>query len=352
MQDIEMKDKNYIKDAEKIANIVTAGVENKEYSKISEEIEELANYGSDKEIYVFNTTGKILLDIENIILYVLSIIFVYTGVVGIGILRYSEKYRVFGIIELIVSVIFIAYNIISILIVHKKKKFINRYKKYYEMLRFRKIVILDDLVNFSKESKKDVIDDLNQAVEQKLIPEGHFGTDNSIFITSNEVFEKYKNKQSLYDRYYRKQIEERNRMMERTDEMKNIINQGNHYIDKIQEINKIIKDKVISQKLDKMEQIVRMIFHEVDINPKKIDKLGLCLNYYLPTMEKLLEAYIEICDNQVKSKGRAKSKKDIERALDTLNGAFEKILDKFYEEKEMDIASDIAVLEIMVKQNK
>ena len=33
MQDIEMKDKNYIKDAEKIANIVTAGVENKEYSK-------------------------------------------------------------------------------------------------------------------------------------------------------------------------------------------------------------------------------------------------------------------------------------------------------------------------------
>ncbi|MEI3319571.1 MAG: hypothetical protein V8R90_03435 [Eubacterium sp.] len=93
------------------------------------------------------------------------------------------------------------------------------------MLRFRKIVILDDLVNFSKESKKDVIDDLNQAVEQKLIPEGHFGTDNSIFITSNEVFEKYKNKQSLYDRYYRKQIEERNRMMERTDEMKNIINQ-------------------------------------------------------------------------------------------------------------------------------
>lgn len=352
MQDIEMKDKNYIKDAEKIANIVTAGVENKEYSKISEEIEELANYGSDKEIYVFNTIGKILLDIENIILYVLSIIFVYTGIVGIGILRYSEKYRVFGIIELVASVIFIAYNIISILKAHKKKKFINRYKKYYGMLQFRKIVILEDLANFSKESKKDVIDDLNKAVEKKLIPEGHFGTNSSIFIISNEVFEKYKNKQSLYDRYYRKQIEERNRMMERTDEMKNIINQGNHYIDKIQESNKIIKDKVISQKLDKMEQIVRMIFHEVDINPKKIDKLGLCLNYYLPTMEKLLEAYIEICDNQVKSKGRAKSKKDIERALDTLNGTFEKILDKFYEEKEMDIASDIAVLEIMVKQNK
>ena len=56
-----------------IAPIRLLSGENKEYSKISEEIEELANYGSDKEIYVFNTTGKILLDIENIILYVLWI---------------------------------------------------------------------------------------------------------------------------------------------------------------------------------------------------------------------------------------------------------------------------------------
>lgn len=133
MQDIEMKDKNYIKDAEKIANIVTAGVENKEYSKISEEIEELANYGSDKEIYVFNTTGK------NIIRYrkYYSICFKYYfclhgNKLESDILMYSEKYRVFGIIELVVSVIFIAYNIISILKVHKKRNLLIDIKNIME----------------------------------------------------------------------------------------------------------------------------------------------------------------------------------------------------------------------------
>lgn len=236
--------------------------------------------------------------------------------------------------------------------IYKEKLFLKRYRKYYQMLRFRRIVITDDLINYSKEIKQKVIDDLNKAVNQKLIPEGHFGKDNSIFIVSNEVFEKYKSKQAFYDRYYRKQIEERNRMMERTDEMKNVISQGNYYIDRLQESNKIIKDKMISQKLDRMEQIVRMIFHEVDINPKQVDKLGLCLNYYLPTMEKLLDAYIDICGSQSKNKREAKTKIDIEYALDTLNESFERILDRFYDEKEMDIASDIAVLEVMAKQDR
>ena len=30
-----------------------------------------------------------------------------------------------------------------------------------------------------------------------------------IFIVSNEIYDEYKNKQAVYDRYYRKQIEER-----------------------------------------------------------------------------------------------------------------------------------------------
>ena len=72
--------------------------------------------------------------------------------------------------------------------IYKEKLFLKRYRKYYQMLRFRRIVITDDLINYSKEIKQKVIDDLNKAVNQKLIPEGHFGKDNSIFIVSNEVW--------------------------------------------------------------------------------------------------------------------------------------------------------------------
>lgn len=148
-----------------------------------------------------------------------------------------------------------------------------------------------------------------------------------------------------------KQVEERLRMKERTKEMQAIMDQGQGYIDKIHESNDIIKDKIISQKLHRMENVVSMIFHEVDVNPQNADKLGMFMNYYLPTTEKLLEAYIEIDEKQIKGKSLEKTKKDIEGAIDKIIDSFEGLLDKFYHEKEMDIATDISAMEILMKQD-
>ena len=185
----------------------------------------------------------------------------------------------------------------------------------------------------------------------KLIPQGHFGRENLIFIVSDELYEKYKDKQAVYDRYYRKQVEERLRMKERTKEIQAVLNQGQVYIDKIHESSDIIKDKIISQKLDRMESVVSMIFYEVDVNPQNADKLGMFMNYYLPTTEKLLESYIEIDEKQIKGKSLKKTKKDIEGAIDKIIDSFEGLLDKFYQEKELDIATDISAMEILMKQD-
>lgn len=45
-------------------------------------------------------------------------------------------------------------------------------------------------------------------------------------------------------------------------------------------------------------------------------------------------------------------RKEIEETLDTLNHAFEGILDKFYQEQELDIMSDIAAMKIMLRAVK
>ena len=140
-------------------------------------------------------------------------------------------------------------------------------------------------------------------------------------------------------------------MKERTKEMQMIMNQGQGYVDKIHESNDIIKDKIISQKLDRMESVVSMIFHEVDVNPNNADKLGMFMNYYLPTTEKLLEAYIDIDEKKVKGKSLEKTKKDIEGAIDKIIDSFEGLLDKFYQEKELDIATDISAMEVLMKQD-
>jgi len=139
-------------------------------------------------------------------------------------------------------------------------------------------------------------------------------------------------------------------MKERTSEMIEILDKGNRYIEKIHTMATIIKDKNIKQKLSKIESIISMIFHEVDINPSQGRILGMLMNYYLPTTERLLETYISIDEKPVKGKSLTNTKKEIEEALDSIIYAYEEILEKIYKEYEIDITSDIAAMETILIQ--
>ena len=54
---------------------------------------------------------------------------------------------------------------------------------------------------------------------------------------------------------------------------------------------------------------------------------------------------------KVKGKSLEKTKKDIEGAIDKIIDSFEGLLDKFYQEKELDIATDISAMEVLMKQD-
>ena len=270
--------------------------------------------------------------------------------IGTGIVVYSSEYRRLGIWILSMSGMILVLNILLITYVISIRNFRKRYQRYYNVLRFRRIQLMDDLSAYVGVNEKKVIRDLEYAIRKKLIPQGHFGTDHIFLLVSDEAYERYKEKQAVFDRYYQKQIEERARMNERTAQIQEILDQGEVYVKKIHESNDLIKDKLISQKLERMEKVVAMIFHETDINPDQADRLGMLLNYYLPSTEKLLESYIEIDERTVKTKSLDHTRREIEDALDLLNDSFEKMLDHFYREKEVDILSDISAMEKMMKQ--
>ena len=74
------------------------------------------------------------------------------------------------------------------------------------------------------------------------------------------------------------------------------------------------------------------------------------MKYYLPMTIKLLTAYAEMDEQQVKVDNIDKSKKEIENVLDSLNEAFNKLLDDLYKDTAWDIASDVSVLNAMLKR--
>lgn len=129
-----------------------------------------------------------------------------------------------------------------------------------------------------------------------------------------------------------------------------IAEEGQKYIRHIRECNDKIPGEAISAKLDRLELVITRIFREAEKNPDAADDLKKMMSYYLPTTAKLLDAYCEIDSQPIAGQNIENMKKEIEDALDTINTAFENLLDGFFEEKAWDISSDITVLNTMLAQ--
>ncbi len=74
------------------------------------------------------------------------------------------------------------------------------------------------------------------------------------------------------------------------------------------------------------------------------------MNYYLPTTRKLVDAYRKIELDSFRTEQNEKTKKEIEDTIDTINQAFEKLLNSFFEERAMDVSTDISVLHTVLAQ--
>ena len=74
------------------------------------------------------------------------------------------------------------------------------------------------------------------------------------------------------------------------------------------------------------------------------------MDYYLPMTIKLLDAYEEMDKQPVQGENIQASKKEIEDTLDTLNQAFEKLLDSVFRDVTWDVSSDISVLNTLLAQ--
>lgn len=347
---VEINNASFIDTAEKTADIISATIEKGKYDAVPRELEKISDSFAQKERYVFEAPGLFRWVFLLLMGLIFSVVYVYILLIAVGTAFFSNSYRLLGLIGILGTAFVLFFNILMIRKAIVEIRFSRRYSHYQNILRYRSIEIIDDLTDMIEVDRSIVERDLTKAIKNKIIPQGHFGKNNMIFMISDDVFGRYMEKRAVYDRYFKNLIEERERMNVRTKETEELLEQGQEYVEKIRDTNDLIKDKEISNKLDRMEKVVAAIFHEVDINPAQSNKLGVFMGYYLPTTEKLLEAYLELDEKEVKGKSVKKTKLDISKALDSINIAFESLLERFYEEQERDISSDIFAMEAIMKQ--
>jgi len=119
----------------------------------------------------------------------------------------------------------------------------------------------------------------------------------------------------------------------------------------IRRANDRIADPVLSRKIDRLEQISGLIFKEVEEHPEKRNSIHTFFDYYLPTTQKLLDTYADFEETGVEGEHLREAKLRIEQTMDLIVSGFEHQLDQLYSSDAMDVASDIKVMEAMLKRD-
>jgi hypothetical protein len=119
----------------------------------------------------------------------------------------------------------------------------------------------------------------------------------------------------------------------------------------LREINSLIVDEGISEKVSHLTEVTEKIFKIVDEAPEKRNQLRRFISYYLPTTTKLVRSYITLEKQGVKGENIAGAKENIGNILDTLRTGYEQQLDMLFKSDALDIAADINVLENLMQQD-
>lgn len=131
-------------------------------------------------------------------------------------------------------------------------------------------------------------------------------------------------------------------------ELQSVIYQGKRAIADIRRLNDEIPDERISAQIDLIERLTAQIFDCVRKNPEKLSQIRQFLNYYLPTTIKLMEQYVTLQNQNVKTENITEGMQKIEDLLDKVIVAFQRQLDALFESDVVDITADIRVMEQMM----
>lgn len=134
------------------------------------------------------------------------------------------------------------------------------------------------------------------------------------------------------------------------EELDKLITDGKKYVEQMRLANIAIEDETISRQIERLEVVTQKIFDYIAAHPEKSPRIRKFMNYYLPTTLKLLNSYDRLNSQGVEGDNISATMHEIEGMMNTIVMAFEKQLDNLFEDEAMDIATDITVLEGMLKQ--
>ncbi len=245
----------------------------------------------------------------------------------------------------------------------KKYKLAQRYHQYGGILKDAEYFNISDLAKVAVRSDKEVLSDIKGMIKAGFLPRAKLDSTEKTCMITDRAYEQYlgavedMNARQLREENQKKEAEKRSReenaeLAGLPPQARQILEEGGDYISFVRHINDIIPDtEEMSNKLYRLEDIMNRIFAQVKKDPNSADELHKLMNYYLPTTKKLLNAYVELDKQPDVGENIKQTKSEIDEAMDTINEAFENLLDSLFQDMAWDISSDISVMKTMMAQD-
>lgn len=227
---------------------------------------------------------------------------------------------------------------------------LGRFKKYVKALGNRTYSDFTGLARLVGKPVKFVKRDIKGMIDRGWFLEGHLDKEETCLITSDEMYRQYQETERQQEQRKQEEQEAADAAGNTDPKVQEVLNKGNEYLRQIRKCNEDIPGEEISGKISRIEMLVNRIFERAAQHPEIIPDLKKMMDYYLPMTVKLLRAYADMDSQPVQGENITSSKQEIEKTLDTLNVAFEKILDSIFQDTAWDVSSDISVLHTMLAQ--
>ena len=227
-------------------------------------------------------------------------------------------------------------------------KTVKRFRTYRKLLGQKTQCALEKLARAVGKDISFVRKDVQKMIGRGMFREGHLDHEQKHLITSNATYRQFEQARLQLEAAQRQRAAEAANAPD--PRIREVLDKGSAFLAQIRKCNDDIPGEEVSAKIYHMELIVERIFARAKAHPEVIPDLKKLMDYYLPMTVKLLTAYADMDAQPVQGGNIESAKREIEGTLDTLNRAFEKLLDELFQETALDVSSDITVLQTLLAQ--
>ena len=252
---------------------------------------------------------------------------------------------------LLAGAIITAGSAYAVLTGKKDKELVRRYYQYAQAVGDAEYIEISKLAKMTGRTKQEVLSDIKALMDKGLLTEAWLDEKETTLILTEEVYDQYQTIRAQSERMRAEAEKEQAADSDLPENAREIIKEGRDYIETIHRFNDEIPGVEMSDKLYRLESTMDRIVEQVRKQPESASELRKLMSYYLPTTVKLLNAYKELDKQTVNGENITKTKKEIEDALDTINSAFENLLDSMFQNMAWDVSSDISVMQTMFAQD-